>query len=117
MELVSAKVPNDVLNEVEAIEEDEDITQSEAVRRVMKKGIEREKAERTDQSLSNGFLIYSAVFIAVGLVGTAGGFRLVVDASFGSLLLVFGLFGALAGLYIRREHEPVTTLQDALTQE
>jgi len=117
MELVSAKVPNDILNEVEAIQEGEDITQSEAVRRVMKKGIQKEKAERTDKSVSHGLLLYSAVFIAVGLVGTTGGFRLVVNPTFGSPLLVLGLFGALAGLYIRRERESITTLQDALTQE
>lgn len=105
MELVSTKVPADILGDVEALQEQEGITQSEAVRRLMRKGIKKEQEERTDHSLSTGILVYSAVFLAVGLVGTTGGVTLSLDAAFGPAMLALGLLGTAAGLYVRREHE------------
>jgi hypothetical protein len=105
MELVSTKVPADILGDVEALQEQEGITQSEAVRRLMRKGIKKEQEEQTDHSLSTGILIYSAVFLAVGLVGTTGGVTVAVDASFGPPMLALGLIGTAAGIYVRRERE------------
>ena len=73
METVSTKAPSDIAKEVERLADEENITQSEAIRRLLRKGIEAEKKERHSHDLSP-FLAAGAVALGIpALIALVGG--------------------------------------------
>lgn len=106
MELVNAKVPNDILDRIEDLEEREDITRSEAVRRLLRQGIDQEQADQADHSISNALGLLAALLIPLGLIGaTAGTVSASVSVNSGPVLLTVGAVAGLAAVAVRREIE------------
>lgn len=109
MEPVSTKVPGDIVEQIEELQDEHDISRSAAARRLLRKGIEKERAEQTDRSKSQAVGAVSLALLVVGALAALGSVSLTVESGVGpgagTGLLVVGLIGALAAVYIRREHE------------
>jgi hypothetical protein len=73
METVSTKAPNDIANEVERLADEENITQSEAIRRLLRKGIEAEKKTQQRHDLSPFLGAGAAAFGIPALITLVGG--------------------------------------------
>ena len=73
METVSTKAPNDVANEVERLADEENITQSEAIRRLLRKGIEAEEKAQHHHDLSPSLGVGAATLGIPALIALTGG--------------------------------------------
>ena len=102
METVSTKAPNDIANEVERLADEENITQSEAIRRLLRKGIEAEKKTQQRHDLSL-FLGAGAATLGIpALIALSGGnVSISVAMQQPSLFLLLALILAFLSVYIR----------------
>ena len=102
METVSTKAPNDIANEVERLADEENITQSEAIRRLLRKGIEAEKKEQRNHDLSP-FLSAGAAALGIPALITLVGGDVSISATMQqpSLFFLLAVVLAFLSVYIR----------------
>ena len=67
METVSAKVPADIRDYIEETKEEHDLTQSEAVRRLIRSGMRQEQENRPSRQLARTTLLLGGLMLVLSL--------------------------------------------------
>lgn len=99
---VSAKLPEDMVSEVERLEEEHDLSQSDALRRLIRNGIEYEKKQQKNQAEYQGLFLMAAIAGIAGVIGiTSGEISFSLQINSGWALLLMSLVFATAGSYVK----------------
>lgn len=100
-EPVSVRVPDDILEEIERIEEEQGISRTEAVNRLLRQGIEHKDAENNRLSFSTALLNAGLIGILIGTIGLIGS----VSVSVGPAAVVIGSLTVVFAIFIRRTQD------------